>query len=44
MYTLIKDMFIGLLFIMVLIMLMIPYKIFDLYMWFKLKKKKRERL
>jgi hypothetical protein len=44
MITLLKDMFIGLLFIMVYIMLMIPYKIFDLYMWFKLKKKKRERL
>jgi hypothetical protein len=44
MYTLIKDMFIGLLFITVYVMLMIPYKMFDLYMWFKLKQKKRERL
>lgn len=44
MYTLIKDMFIGLLFITVYVMLMIPYKMFDLYMRFKQKRKKRERL
>jgi hypothetical protein len=44
MFTLMKDILIGLLFVTVYITLMIPYKIFDLYMWFKLKKKKREKL
>jgi hypothetical protein len=44
MFTLLKDIFIGLLFVTVYIILMIPYKMFDLYMWFKLKKKNREKL
>jgi hypothetical protein len=44
MITLLKDMVLGFIFIMVYIMLMIPYKMFDLYMWYKLKKKKREKL
>ena len=45
MFTLMKDILIGLLFVTVYIILMIPYKMVDLYMWFKLKQKnKRERL
>lgn len=44
MLTLIKDIFIGFLFVTVYVMLMIPYKMFDLYMWFKQKQKKREKL
>jgi hypothetical protein len=44
MFTLMKDVFIGLLFITVYVMLMIPYKMFDLYMWIKQKRNKREKL
>ena len=43
MFTLMKDMFVGLLFVTIYVILMIPYKMFDLYMWIKLKRKKREK-
>jgi hypothetical protein len=44
MFTLMKDMFVGFLFITVYVILMIPYKVVNLFMYFKLKQKnKRER-
>ena len=44
MFTLMKDILIGLLFVTVYIILMIPYKMVDLYMWIKQKRKKSEKL
>lgn len=43
MFTLLKDIFIGLLFVTVYVTLMIPYKIFDLYVWFKLRKSNKNK-